>query len=152
PFHIVTGSDTRKGNPFAGTDSDLVIVSVDSLRGQALFGCLSDSSVSPYELVVFDEAHKLSASRDPDGTFRPTDRYRLAEALAGVRDVPDEWRLGWSAHHLLLLTATPHMGKPFPYYCLWRLLEPEIFSTETAFGSFPADDRKRYFARRVKEE
>jgi len=101
---------------------------------------------------VFDEAHKLSANRDPDGTFRPTDRYRLAEALAGVRDVPDEWRLGWSAHHLLLLTATPHMGKPFPYYCLWRLLEPEIFSTETAFASFAADDRKKYFARRVKEE
>ena len=151
-FRIVTGSDARKGNPFTGADSDLVIVSVDSLRGQALFGCLSDASVSPYELVVFDEAHKLSANRDPDGTFRPTDRYRLAEALAGVRDVPDEWRLGWSAHHLLLLTATPHMGKPFPYYCLWRLLEPEIFSTETAFGSFVADDRKKYFARRVKEE
>lgn len=151
-FRIVTGSDARKGNPFTGADSDLVIVSVDSLRGQALFGCLSDASVSPYELVVFDEAHKLSANRDPDGTFRPTDRYRLAEVLAGVRDVPDEWRLGWSAHHLLLLTATPHMGKPFPYYCLWRLLEPEIFSTETAFGSFAADDRKRYFARRVKEE
>jgi hypothetical protein len=64
----------------------------------------------------------------------------------------DHGCLGWSAHHLLLLTATPHMGKPFPYYCLWRLLEPEIFSTETAFGSFPADDRKKYFARRVKEE
>lgn len=151
-FRIITGSDARKGNPFTGADSDRVIVSVDSLRGQALFGCLSDPSVSPYELVVFDEAHKLSANRDPDGTFRPTDRYRLAEALAGVRDIPDEWRLGWSAHHLLLLTATPHMGKPFPYYCLWRLLEPEIFSTETAFGSFPADDRKKYFARRVKEE
>jgi len=151
-FRIVTGSDARRGNPFTGADSDLVIVSVDSLRGQALFGCLSGATVSPYELVVFDEAHKLSANRDPDGTFRPTDRHRLAEALAGVRDVPDEWRLGWSAHHLLLLTATPHMGKPFPYYCLWRLLEPEIFSTETAFASFAADDRKKYFARRVKEE
>ncbi len=22
------------------------------------------------------------------------------------------------------MTATPHMGKDFPYYCLWRLLEP----------------------------
>jgi superfamily II DNA or RNA helicase len=152
PFRIVTGSDARKGNPFTGADSDLVIVSLDSLRGRALFGCLRDASVSPYELVVFDEAHKLGAGRDPDGTFRPTDRYRLAEALAGVRDVPDEWRLGWSAHHLLLLTATPHMGKPFPYYSLWRLLEPEIFSTETAFGSFPTEDRKKYFARRVKEE
>jgi hypothetical protein len=102
--------------------------------------------------VVFDEAHKLSANRDPDGTFRPTDRYRLAEAIAGVRELPDDWRLPWAAHHLLLLTATPHMGKEYPYYCLWRLLEPELFSTETAFAKFPRESRDRYFIRRVKEE
>ncbi|HMV04730.1 MAG TPA: helicase-related protein [Accumulibacter sp.] len=152
PFRIVTGSDARQGNPFSGADSDLLIVSLDSLRGRSLFGCLRDARALPYDLVVFDEAHKLSANRDADGSFRPTDRYRLAEALAGVRDIPDEWRLGWSAHHLLLLTATPHMGKPFPYYCLWRLLEPELFSTEAAFAAFPPDERKTYFVRRVKEE
>jgi len=151
-FCIATSADARKSNPFVGPESDLVIVSVDSLRSTTLIKALSDPTVLPYDLVVFDEAHKLSASRDPDGTFRPTDRYRLAEALAGVRDIPDEWRLSWSAHHLLLLTATPHMGKEYPYYCLWRLLEPELFSTETAFKLFPPDARKRYFARRVKEE
>lgn len=58
----------------------------------------------------------------------------------------------WAAHHLLLLTATPHMGKEYPYYCLWRLLEPELFSTETAFAKFPREARSRYFIRRVKEE
>lgn len=151
-FKIVVGSDARDGNPFAGADSDLVIVSVDSLRGPRLFNGLRDAAVQPYDLVVFDEAHKLSAQRDPDGTFRPTDRYRLAEAIAGVRELPDDWRLPWAAHHLLLLTATPHMGKAFPYYCLWRLLEPEIFSTETAFAKFPRQSRERYFIRRVKEE
>jgi len=149
---IVVGSDTKDGNPFAGAGSDLVVVSVDSLRSPRLFNCLRDSAVQPYDLVVFDEAHKLSANRDPDGTFRPTDRYRLAEAIAGVRELPDDWRLPWAAHHLLLLTATPHMGKEFPYYCLWRLLEPELFSTETAFAKFPRESRHRYFVRRVKEE
>lgn len=151
-FRIVTSADARRTNPFCGPDSDQVIVSVDSLRSPTLFKAISDPTVQPYDLVVFDEAHKLSAHRDSDGTFRATDRYRLAEALAGVRDMPEEWRLPWSAHHLLLLTATPHMGKDFPYYCLWRLLEPDLFSTETAFQQFPAAARSRYFIRRVKEE
>lgn len=151
-FKIIVGSDAKDGNPFLGSDSDLVIVSVDSLRSPRLFTCLRDPVVQPYDLVVFDEAHKLSANRDPDGTFRPTDRYRLAEAIAGVRELPDDWRLPWAAHHVLLLTATPHMGKEFPYYCLWRLLEPELFSTETAFAKFPRESRDRYFVRRVKEE
>ena len=151
-FKIVVGSDTRDGNPFVGPDSDLVVVSIDSLRAARLFHCLRDAAVQPYDLVVFDEAHKLSANRYPDGTFRPTDRYRLAEAIAGVRELPDDWRMPWAAHHLLLLTATPHMGKEYPYYCLWRLLEPELFSTETAFAKFPRELRTRYFIRRVKEE
>lgn len=151
-FKIVVGADAKDGNPFVGPDSDLVVVSIDSLRAPRLFQCLRDSAVQPYDLVVFDEAHKLSANRDLDGSFRPTDRYRLAEAIAGVRELPDDWRLPWAAHHLLLLTATPHMGKEYPYYCLWRLLEPELFSTETAFAKFPRESRSRYFIRRVKEE
>lgn len=81
-FCIVVGSDAKQSNPFSGVDSDLVIVSLDSLRGSNLFNRLRDPSVQPYDLVVFDEAHKLSAYRDPDDTFRPTDRYRLAEAIA----------------------------------------------------------------------
>ncbi len=151
-FNIVTGAEARERNPFVGPQSDLVVVSVDSLRSARLFNCLRDPAVMPYDLVVFDEAHKLSANRDPDGTFRPTDRYRLAEAIAGVRELPDDCKMPWSAHHLLLLTATPHMGKEFPYYCLWRLLEPELFSTETAFARFPRESRKRHFIRRIKEE
>jgi len=151
-FKIVVGADAKEGNPFTGNGSDLVVVSVDSLRTTRLFDCLRDPAAQPYDLVVFDEAHKLSVNRDLDGSFRATDRYRLAEAIAGVRELPDEWRMPWSAHHLLLLTATPHMGKKYPYYCLWRLLEPELFSTETAFDNFPRESRDRHFLRRVKEE
>lgn len=100
----------------------------------------------------FDEAHKLSADREPDLSIRKTDRYRLAEALAGIQTVDPRWSLNWSAHHLLLLTATPHMGRDFPYFCLWRLLEPEVLSTYDAFAAYPPDARLRHFLRRTKEE
>jgi transcriptional regulator with XRE-family HTH domain len=151
-LRIVGSAEAKDRNPFVGDDSDLVVTSIDSLRSPRLFTALCDPAVPPYDLVVFDEAHKLACHRDPDGTVRPTERYRLAEAIAGVRDLPDAYRLPWSAHHLLLLTATPHMGKPYPYYALWRLLEPEQFSTQTAFERLPANARARFFIRRVKEE
>ena len=151
-FNLVVGADARNANPFVGPDSDWVIVSVDTLAGDRMFARLQDTIVKPYDLVIFDESHKLAARRDPDGTFRATDRYRLAEALAGVRGLESRWLLGWSAHHILLLTATPHMGKDFPYYCLWRLLEPQLLSTENAFEVFPQEERSKRFIRRMKEE
>jgi superfamily II DNA or RNA helicase len=152
PFRIVLGSEAREGNPFVGPASDLLIVSVDTLAGERLFRRLQEPEVEPYDLVVFDEAHKLSASYDSDGRLRATERYRLAEALAGIPTDDARWSLSWSCHHVLLLTATPHMGKADPYYCLWRLLEPELLSTRQAFEQFPAQARRRYFLRRVKEE
>jgi superfamily II DNA or RNA helicase len=151
-FRIVSGADARLGNPFIGLQSDLLIVSVDTLAGERLFSCLQEADVLPYDLVVFDEAHKLAADREADLSLRRTDRYRLAEALAGIVGDDERWSLSWACHHLLLLTATPHMGKDFPYYCLWRLLEPDALSTIDAFNAYPADARRRHFIRRTKEE
>ncbi len=152
PFHIISGSDTRHGNPFIGEDSDRVIVSVDTLASSRVFSCLKDPNVVPYDLVIFDEAHKLAADRGLDLRIRKTERYCLAEALAGIKSNDRRWQLGWSAYHLLLLTATPHMGKDYPYYALWRLLEPEVLATPDAFGEYPAEQRKEHFIRRTKEE
>lgn len=151
-FKIVSGSDVRSGNPFVGPQGDCVIVSVDTLVGDKVFSRLSDEEVEPYELAVFDEAHKLSCDRGNDFRIRKTSRYKLAEAIAGAMNGERGWNLHWHAHHLLLLTATPHMGKDFPYYALWRLLEPEVLSTPEAFGQFPTEQRRHYFIRRTKEE
>lgn len=151
----ISGPDCREENPFTGPGSDLAVVSVDTLTGKHAFDRLSDVSTPPYDLVVFDEAHKLSAFRNSDGTYETTDRYKLAEFLAGAEQLQatrPPRRLGWHAHHLLLLTATPHMGKPFPYYALWRLLEPGMLRTEEAFKAFPAEARTPHFIRRTKEE
>ena len=152
PFRIVSGNDARHQNPFVGENTDHLIISVDTLASSRVFARLKEPGVIPYDLVIFDEAHKLSADRGNDMRVRKTDRYCLAEALAGVQPHDGRWRLGWSAHHLLLLTATPHMGKDYPYYALWRLLQPEVLATPEAFGDYPADQRRFHFLRRTKEE
>src|SRR6266852_587284 len=152
PFRIVTGNDARSNNPFSGPKSDLLIVSVDTLTGERMFSRLQEADVIPYDLVIFDEAHKLAADRGADFYMRKTDRYRLAEAFAGIADEDEQWSLAWSCPHLLLLTATPHMGKDFPYYCLWKLLEPDALATIDAFNAYPMDARRRHFLRRTKEE
>ena len=150
-FLIVSGPDVRTGNPFSGTDGDLVIVSVDTLWGESVFAALADPETAPYDLVVFDEAHKLSASAER-GRVRKTQRYKLAEALAGCPPAAEYGTLAWSARHLLLLTATPHMGKDSPYHHLWRLLDHRVFGAEEAFRKAPRATRARHFIRRTKEE
>ena len=151
-FRIIRGEDARTGNPFSGPEGDRVIVSVDTLVTDRVFNHLKDPRTEPYDLVVFDEAHKLSAARQPDYRVRKTNRYRLAEAIAGAEVDGEHWKLPWSTRHLLLLTATPHMGKDSPYYFLWRLLLPETLSTHDAFDRFPRESRERHFIRRTKEE
>ncbi|MBP9024751.1 MAG: DUF3883 domain-containing protein [Phycisphaerae bacterium] len=151
-FQIISGADARASNPFIGNGSDCLIVSVDTLTGSRMFSRLREPEVQPYDLVIFDEAHKLSVDRGNDLRVRKTERYKLAEALCGVADVQDAWRLPWAAHHVLLLTATPHQGKDYPYYALWRLLEPEVLATPEAFNEYPADHRRDHFIRRTKEE
>lgn len=155
-FRIVRGADARTGNPFVGPDSDRLIISLDTLAGERMFTRMREAVASgaadPYDLVVFDEAHKLAADREQDFYVRKTGRYRLAEAIAGLPADDPQWDLGWSATNLLLLTATPHMGKDFPYYFLWRLLAPDALATFDAFKAFPETQRRRHFIRRTKEE
>jgi len=152
PFRALDGNEAKTGNPFSGPESDLCIVSIDTLAGERMFARLQEPDVVPYDLVIFDEAHKLSADREPNLSLRKTQRYRLAEALVGIPSDEARWSLPWNCPHVLLLTATPHMGKDFPYYCLWRLLEPEMLATYDAFLAYPPEARRAHFIRRTKEE
>ena len=164
---IVSGADVRAGaNPFSGPDGDRVVVSLDTLANERAFAALRSPEVAPYDLVVFDEAHKLSASRT-GSRVTTTRRYRLAEALAGA--APSRGGSGpaasgdatggdpfaglsWAARHLLLLTATPHMGKESPWFHLWRLLDHHAFGAPEALRRYPPGERQRHFIRRTKEE
>ena len=160
---IVSGTDCRDGaNPFVGTDGDRVIVSLDTLVSERVFRALRNPAVAPYDLAVFDEAHKLSASRTEHRVTK-TQRYELAETLAGAATNhvdPDSGGSGdvrfagltWAAKHVLLLTATPHMGKESPWHHLWRLLDHHAFGAAEALRRFPTEARQRHFIRRTKEE
>ncbi|MCY3931985.1 MAG: helicase-related protein [Acidobacteria bacterium] len=150
-FRIVDGADARADNPFRGSGGDRVIVSLDTLAGDKMFDVLRRAG-SGYDLVVFDEAHKLSVHERGNRIDR-TRRYQLAEALAVAASLEGRFGgLDWTARHLLLLTATPHMGQSLPYAWLWRLLDVAAFGAVEAVRRASRSTRDRHFLRRTKEE
>ena len=99
-------------NPFEG-DSLALITRLDKLaRDEDLQARLL--AAPDWDLVVFDEAHKLSASVF-GGEVKTTKRRDLAVA---VRD---------HTRHLLLLTATPHNGKDEDFQLFMSLLDADRF-------------------------
>nr|WP_294509793.1 SNF2-related protein [uncultured Rhodopila sp.] len=102
----------RRTNAFA--KHDRLIASIDTLKRPARIKRLLDAP--QWDLVVFDEAHHLTAAR-VGGKVRKTENYKLAEALKG------------HARDLLLLSATPHQGNHFQFWMLIQLLNPTLFSS-----------------------
>jgi len=93
-------------------EHDLVIARLDKLsRDELLRPKLLDTR---WDLVIFDEAHKLSASRF-GREIKRTQRFRLAEAIAPL------------TRHLLLMTATPHNGKEDDFQLFLSLLDQDRF-------------------------
>ena len=138
-FTILRGMEFIRDNSMSLQDKCFIILSVDTAATEAVKERLTADSVKPFDLVVFDEAHKLSWG-DPKRSDSKTRRYKLAEALTS------------KTTHFLLLTATPHMGKRYPYFALWRLLDPKIFSSMESLSSLTTDRQNKYFIRRLKEE
>ena len=101
----------RRSNAF--TKHDRLIASVDTLKKRARIKRLQDAP--KWDLVVFDEAHHLSAYKN-GGKSRKTENYKLAEAM---RD---------HARDLLLLSATPHQGDHYRFWMLIQLLNPTLFT------------------------
>lgn len=102
----------RKTNAFA--KHDRLIASIDTLKRPARIKRLLDAP--RWDLVVFDEAHHLTAYRT-GGKVRKTENYKLAEALKD------------HARDLLLLSATPHQGNHFQFWMLVQLLNPTLFGS-----------------------
>lgn len=100
----------RKTNAFA--KHDRLIASIDTLKRPARIKRLQEAP--RWDLVVFDEAHHLTAHRN-GGKVRKTENYKLAEVLKD------------HARDLLILSATPHQGNHFQFWMLVQLLNPTLF-------------------------
>ncbi len=101
---------TPSGNPFE--DIDHLIVRLDQMaRNEELQDKLCAAG---WDLVVFDEAHKLAAHFFGN-KMQKTGRFKLAE------------KLGEQTRHLLLMTATPHNGKEEDFQLFLSLLDSDRF-------------------------
>jgi len=92
-----------------------------------------------WDLIVVDEAHKMSAYKYGDKIDK-TDRYRLGEKLSS------------STEHLLFLTATPHKGDPENFRLFQDLLVPGFFATSDLIDESIQNKDNPLFIRRLKED
>lgn len=113
---------SRSGNPF--DDNDLMVARVDQIsRNEDLQEKLR---LSQWDLVVVDEAHKLSASYFGNKVNK-TKRFQLGELLGSV------------TRHFLLMTATPHNGKEEDFQLFMSLLDSDRFYGKFRDGAHKVD-------------
>ncbi len=113
---------TQTGNPY--NDFDRLIVRLDQFsRNEEEQEKLA---AAEWDLVIFDEAHKLSAQIYGEKVNK-TQRFKFAEKL---RD---------HTRHLLLMTATPHNGKEEDFQMFLSLLDSERFAGKSRGGAKQVD-------------
>ena len=136
-FDILTNDrieSAATGNVF--NEVDLCICRLDKLaRNDAIQEKLK---VSEWDLIVCDEAHKMSATVW-GGEVKYTRRFLLGRLLSNI------------TKNFLLLTATPHNGKEEDFHLFLSLIDPDRF--EGIHGnSQQAVDVSDVMRRLVKEE
>ena len=127
PFEIMTNDKleaARTGNWFL--EADLVIARLDKLARDEQVQQKLQAPDTTWDLVVCDEAHKMSASFF-GGEIRYTKRYRLGQLLSGL------------TRHFLLMTATPHNGKEEDFQLFMALLDSDRFEGRFRDGVHVAD-------------
>ena len=137
PFEILTNDkleSARTCNWFQ--ENPLAICRLDKLsRGESVQAKLS---VTDWDLVICDEAHKMSASFF-SGEVKETKRYKLGKLLSGI------------ARHFLLLTATPDNGKEEDFQLFMALLDGDRFEGRFRDGVH-VTDASDLMRRLVKEQ
>jgi len=113
-----------------------VITSIDFAKQEDILNTLRSTS---WDLVIVDEAHKMSAYRYGEKTAK-TQRYRLGEVLSET------------SNHLLFLTATPHKGDPENFRLFLDLLVPGFFATSSMIEESLKNGDNPLFIRRLKED
>jgi superfamily II DNA or RNA helicase len=90
---------------------------------------------SQWDLVIVDEAHKMSAYSEDKKTLA----YQLGEALSHLTD------------HYLLMTATPHKGDPQNFCLFLRLLDADVYADISSLEEAIEQHEAPFYLRRVKE-
>ncbi len=113
-----------------------IITSIDFAKREEI---LPSIAAANFDLIIVDEAHKMSAYRYGD-KLEKTGRYRLGEALSSITT------------HILFLTATPHKGDPENFRLFLDLLEPGFFSSNEMVQKSIKNKDNPLFIRRIKED
>jgi superfamily II DNA or RNA helicase len=132
-FLVMKGQDLREQfGVNQWLDRNRVITSLDLAKRADILPGLRQVH---WDLVIVDEAHRMSAADESHKSLR----YKLGELL---RDTSD---------HMLLLTATPHRGDPENFSLFLQLLDADCYADVKSIRE--AMDRKRapFYLRRTKE-
>jgi SNF2 family DNA or RNA helicase len=133
-FDIIRGDVLRANygqNPWQERDQVITSVSWVSLVEDARESLLR----SRWDLVIVDEAHKMSAP----GEDRKTYAYRLGEALSRMTD------------HYLLMTATPHKGDQDHFRRFLALLDADVYGSIKSLQHAMREHEAPFYLRRTKE-
>ena len=116
--------------------NDQIITSIDFAKQDEILASLSSVH---WDIVIVDEAHKMSAYKYGEKTQK-TQRFRLGEALSR------------NSNHLIFLTATPHKGDPENFRLFLDLLIPGFFATNEMVEESLKNKDNPLFIRRLKED
>ncbi len=90
---------------------------------------------SRWDLIIVDEAHKMSAYSEQKKTLA----YELGETLSELTD------------HYLLMTATPHKGDPANFSLFLKLLDKDVYGDIRSLQKAIENQEAPFYLRRVKE-
>jgi len=120
--------------------SPRIVTSLDFISREDILNVAVNSH---WDMIVFDEAHKLSAYDYGNKVYK-SKRYQAAQMLSQ------------QCEHLLLLTATPHRGRPDTFKKLLQLLDEDIFATDEIASArvkeLEHNGINKFFIRRLKED
>ena len=133
-FEVIRGETLRTTygmNPWQDRDQVITSISWVSRIEDAKESLLR----SHWDLIIVDEAHKMSAY-DED---RKTLAYRLGESLSNMTD------------HYLLMTATPHKGDPENFCRFLALLDSDVYGNVKSLEDAMRRGDAPFYLRRTKE-
>jgi superfamily II DNA or RNA helicase len=132
-FLVLKGQDIRdQFGVNQWLERNRVITSLDLAKRQEILPGLRQVH---WDLVIVDEAHRMSAADESHKSLR----YKLGELL---RDITD---------HLLLLTATPHKGDPENFSLFLQLLDADAYADVKSIREAMHRRRAPFYLRRTKE-